>query len=116
MKLYPFGISVVLIEPGAFKTKIFFDNKKFGGNFLNPHSPMYSFSKKINEKIGSLLQNIEKDPMKVVLSIQKVIKIKRPKLRYLIGFDAKLRLFLKTFLPFSWYSKLVMGKFKKFIQ
>lgn len=114
-ELLPFGIHVILIEPGAFRTKIFFENKKIGKEFLNPDMPTFKFSQSLMSKMDEVIQAIHHDPNQVALFIQKIIHKKNPKLRYLIGRDAKIRFWLKWALPFSVYSKLLIKKFKKLL-
>jgi len=114
-ELLPFGIHVILIEPGAFKTKIFFENKKIGKNFLNPKMPTFKFSQTLMSKMDDVTQAIKNDPDQVALLIQKIMHKKNPKLRYLIGRDAQIRFWLKWALPFSVYAKLLIKKFTKLL-
>lgn len=114
-ELLPFGIHVILIEPGAFKTKIFFENKKIGKDFLNPKMPTFKFSQTLMSKMDDVTQAIKNDPDQVALLIQKIMHKKNPKLRYLIGRDAQIRFWLKWALPFSVYAKLLIKKFTKLL-
>lgn len=114
-ELLPFGIHVILIEPGAFKTKIFFENKKIGQDFLNPEMPTFRFSQSLMSNMDDVTQAIKNDPDQVALLIQKIIHQKNPKLRYLIGRDAQIRFWLKWALPFSVYAKLLIKKIKKLL-
>ncbi|RAP31254.1 short-chain dehydrogenase [Candidatus Marinamargulisbacteria bacterium SCGC AG-343-D04] len=112
-ELLPFNIDVVLVEPGQFNTKIFSSNLRFAKGMKNPQSPYYSYSQKAMKKLNGMIQKGLADPKKVTQLIVKVVFKKKPKTRYLIGWDAYVRLYLRRLLPFEWYKKIVGALYLK---
>ncbi len=80
-----FNIRVVLIEPGLVKTPIF---EKVGGPEPDPNSPYHEFVLRNGLLITKLLEN-PSPPELVAETIQLSLETDQPKLRYLVGEDAK---------------------------
>jgi len=106
-ELKPFGIDVVLIEPGTFKTDIFTRNLTVGKHVGNLNSPYFEHNKRIKSLLDKRIATLKRDPKRIALLVEKVLKKKKPKLRYRIGSDANVRFFIRQWMPFSWYSRLV---------
>ena len=108
-ELKPFGIHVVLVEPGAYRTKIFTDNAHLAKNADKPDSPYKLYSKRLRDIIIKMLKSKTEmgDPEDVAILLERIVMNPSPKLRYLIGHNAKLRTFIRQVLPFSWYAALV---------
>lgn len=105
-ELIPFGVDVVLIEPGAFKTKLFTKNKKIAASMGSKKSDYFHLSSKLLLKLDSIVKKVQADPDVVADVIEKVVSKRRTPFRIRVGFDAKCRYILKTYLPFSWYEWL----------
>ncbi len=103
----PFDIDVVLIEPGTFKTDIFTRNLTLGTTMENPTSPYFNFSKTIKDLFDKRIGAVTGDPKDVATLVSKIIQTKRPKFRYLIGRDAIIRFYIRKWIPFSWYARLI---------
>jgi len=102
-EMLPLGIQVVLIEPGAFETDIWTRNAKIAANLANPASPNAARVGRWREKIEG--QQQKADPQPVIDRIVAVLENPRPKLRYVVGRDAKMGLLLRHLLPwpvFEW--------------
>ena len=112
-ELQAFGVDVVLVEPGAFKTKIFTDNVKLAQFMKHKQSPYYQYSQHLLTYLKKVQETLTTYPEVVSNLVVSIVNMTKPKFRYLVGRDAKLRLFLKRLLPFSWYSKIVLKKFYK---
>lgn len=112
-ELQPFGVDVVLVEPGAFKTKIFSDNVKLAQFMKHKQSPYFNYSQQLLKRLKKVQETLSTDPKIVANLVVDIVNSSHPRFRYLVGRDAKLRLFLKRLLPFSWYSKIVLKKFYK---
>ncbi len=106
-ELSRFGINVSLVEPGSFETSIFKENAKFCTNHNNCESRYFQHTQYLIftriEKINKLRGN----PQKVADKVVKIISQKNPKFRNIVGIDAKFTYFLKKFLPFTIFEKLV---------
>jgi len=103
-ELKPFGIDVLLIEPGTYKTKIFFENALYAKNFNDPQSPYHLMSKKLNTKVISYVNSCRKNPEKIAILTEKLIHTKNPSLRNIPDFESRFLYFLRKFLPFKIYS------------
>jgi NAD(P)-dependent dehydrogenase (short-subunit alcohol dehydrogenase family) len=77
------GVKVVLVEPGAFDTGVWTSGAVMGQEAKKKTSPNFQRS----------LVAIARNPS--------------PKLRYLIGRDAKMQLAMKRILPWKWYEKII---------
>jgi NAD(P)-dependent dehydrogenase (short-subunit alcohol dehydrogenase family) len=115
-ELIPFDVDVLLIQPGTFKTDIFSGNMKVANKMGDKSSDYYFFSSYVLDKLDSLLGRIKADPDKVAKVIFSYVFIKRPPFRTLIGLDAKLRYFLKWFLPFRAYEWIYRRTINKLIK
>jgi NAD(P)-dependent dehydrogenase (short-subunit alcohol dehydrogenase family) len=97
------GIKVVLVEPGAFQTDIW-TSAVMGENATKDTSPNFQRSLRMRDRVRALPK---RDPMEVVRKIVAIAQDPDPKLRYVIGRDAKLQLALKRSLPWKWNEKIV---------
>lgn len=111
-----FGINVVLVEPGSYKTKIFGENANVAEDFNNDKSPYYPMSQFLKERIDLGLEDNHRNPEDVVVVIERIIKTKHPKFRYTTEIEGKIMFLLKKLLPFclfSWiYQKILFKGFK----
>jgi NAD(P)-dependent dehydrogenase (short-subunit alcohol dehydrogenase family) len=98
------GIKVVLIEPGAFATDIWTRNAQIGEKVDNAASPNLARSERMRETVN---QMPKRDPMEVVRLIARVAEDPDPKLRYLVGTDARIQMWLKRLLPWKWHERIV---------
>lgn len=106
-----FNINITLIEPGLFKTDIFTKNRTLGDYSYDSNSVYFDLTQKLLKKIDA--KHIHQNPKKVIRIIRQALSSPSPRFRYVIGKDAKLRLFLKTCLPFTLYKKIVLALLKK---
>lgn len=81
----PFGIKVVLIEPGAVKTKAF-DNMVIGQAALRKDSPYAGMLDNLNVVFKTWLDKAS-TPDQVAATILQAISSQEPKLRYAVGQD-----------------------------
>lgn len=97
MEVASFGVRVVLIEPGLFKTN-FHNNRVMGAQVFDAGSPYYKYSQRI-KKNSNGNQSWAADPMKVAKLIGKVLRAKRTRPSYAVGIDAKLGVLATRLLP-----------------
>jgi len=109
MELNALGIKVVLVEPGAFQTDIWTRGAVMGEQATKETSPNIQRSLRMR----SAVEKIPKaDPIVVAKLIVAIAQNPNPKLRYLVGRDAKMQLALKRILPWKWHEKLVVNFLK----
>jgi NAD(P)-dependent dehydrogenase (short-subunit alcohol dehydrogenase family) len=104
LELNPLGIKVVLVEPGAFDTGVWTVGAVMGKDAVKQTSPNYQRSLKMRDRIGKIPKD---DPILVARTIVRVAQDPNPKLRYLVGRDAKIQLAMKRLLPWKWNEKLI---------
>ncbi len=94
LELAPFGIQVVLVEPGSTKTR-FHETVEANAQtiFSNPNSPYRPLYQQY-EKVTASMRRQEAGPETVSRVVQQAIEASRPKARYLAGFPISGKLVL----------------------
>jgi NAD(P)-dependent dehydrogenase (short-subunit alcohol dehydrogenase family) len=105
----PLGIKVVLVEPGAFQTDIWTRGAVMGKAATQASSPNLQRSLRMRSFVEKLPKA---DPIIVARLIVAIAQDANPKLRYLVGRDARLQLALKRILPWKWHEKLIANYLK----
>jgi NAD(P)-dependent dehydrogenase (short-subunit alcohol dehydrogenase family) len=103
------GIKVVLVEPGAFDTGIWTGGARMGADAVKKTSPNHQRSLRMRTAIQKLPKA---DPIEVARAIVRIAQDPNPKLRYLVGRDAKIQLTLKRLLPWKTYEKMIANFLK----
>ncbi len=109
MEVNSLGIKVVLVEPGAFQTDIWTRGAVMGEQATKQTSPNIQRSLRMRERVQKLPKA---DPIVVARAIVAIAQDPNPKLRYLVGRDAKVQLALKRILPWKWHEKVVANFLK----
>jgi NAD(P)-dependent dehydrogenase (short-subunit alcohol dehydrogenase family) len=86
-ELDPFGIKVILVEPGVIRTN-FGNVMVVAKNSQDPGSAYLSMTRKMNEVFGQLMQN-GSPPSLVANVVLQAAKSDNPNLRYLAGKDVE---------------------------
>ncbi|NEN86367.1 SDR family oxidoreductase [Paenibacillus elgii] len=110
LEMKPFGVNVVLIEPGAYKTDIW--QKGFDSMCSSEASPYRPLLEKVL-RYSKQAAATAPDAAEVAETIVRVVRSKRPKLRYPLGRGAKLALRSKALLPWRWYESIVLRLLNK---
>ena len=105
-ELKPLGIQVALVEPGAFETDIWTRNAKLSAGLLDPNSPNAARIPAWRSRVEG--QRKKADPQVVADTIVAALENPRPRLRYVVGTDAKAGLLLRKLLPWSLFERLIM--------
>jgi len=106
VEVHSLGIRVVLIEPGDYDTDIWTRNVVIGKQAQHPSSPNRERSQRFVEFIKSRAPK-RRDPREVAQLIVRVAKEPNPKLRYVIGPDAKMHLRFRALIPWRKYERIV---------
>jgi len=102
-----FGIDVLLIEPGTYKTKIFFENSRLASDYDNPQSPYYKISQHLKKRVKDHVADCHKDIEEVPRLVEKLIKAVNPSFRNIPDIESKILYILRKVLPFSVYSWMI---------
>jgi len=102
----------VLVEPGAFETDIWVRNVEIGKFASDASAPNHERAQRFSEFVKKSGSKGRPSAAAVASLIGKVADNPNPKLRYVIGTDARMGLLLRTVLPWKTYEKMV-EKFTK---
>jgi NAD(P)-dependent dehydrogenase (short-subunit alcohol dehydrogenase family) len=103
LELQPWNLKVSIIEPGAFDTAIwgkgYDDFEDLITTMPEDTKALYDPYMKRGLKIAKMLESRGKDPIEVARAIEDALASDRPKTRYLVGFDARIRAILENPVP-----------------
>lgn len=106
IETHSLGIRVALVEPGAYDTDIWERNVVIGEGATHPDSPNKERSQRFSEFVKSMGKQ-RKDAREVAQLIVAIAKNPNPKLRYVVGSDARMQLWIRRLLPWTRYERLV---------
>ena len=98
-ELLPFDVFVSLVEPGTFRTDIFDRNRRIAARASDPTSAWAEMTRKISDIVDGRVEKSTADPREVALVIAEIASAARPRLRYLVGRDARTQRLLARLLP-----------------
>lgn len=103
LELRPFGIDIVLVEPGAFRTSIW-NNPLLEYEPDNDESPYATDRKKLLHFYQDYIDKHLADPWQVANCVSELAtKRNTPRLRYPVGKDALFQIMLRSVLPWRIY-------------
>jgi short-subunit dehydrogenase len=105
-ELEPFGIKVILIEPGVIGSN-FMKGSVLPNRALDPQSPYSEFVQKVRVKISSDHENATQ-PEEVAKTIVQAISNEKPEFRYVIGTDAVTLMQARKNMPYSEFQKMII--------
>ena len=94
-ELEPFGIDVVLVEPGPYRTEIWNSTARI----QPPGSPYHAWVQHVFRAGDAHAARMARDPTEVALVIAHALETRRPRFRYPVGPLARLNHFLRGKLP-----------------
>jgi NAD(P)-dependent dehydrogenase (short-subunit alcohol dehydrogenase family) len=101
------GIKVAIVEPGSYKTDIWTRNAKLTAKMSDPSSPnverLARWQRRIDEGAKS-----RANPQEVADLIARILETPEPKLRYVIGRDARMALLMRKVLPAGVFERLMV--------
>jgi NAD(P)-dependent dehydrogenase (short-subunit alcohol dehydrogenase family) len=101
------GIQVVLVEPGSYETDIWTRNSKVTAKMSDPDSPNAARLARWRSQLkegGKRRAN----PFVVADLIGCILETPRPKLRYVVGKDARKALIMRNLLPARLFERLIV--------
>jgi NAD(P)-dependent dehydrogenase (short-subunit alcohol dehydrogenase family) len=105
LETHALGIRVVLVEPGAFESNIWEKNVRIGKAVMDPASPNYQRALRFRDY--ALKKVHKRDPRQVGRLVARIAQMPNPRLRYRVGTDAHLVVWLRRLLPWNQYERLV---------
>ena len=103
-ELRPQGIDVILIEPGGVKTPIWKKGERLADEMIDGMPPeaerLYGrMIERVRAETAKIAQDRGIEPREVAEAIGTALTARRPRARYLVGRDAKIRAPMAKFLP-----------------
>jgi NAD(P)-dependent dehydrogenase (short-subunit alcohol dehydrogenase family) len=103
LELRPFGVEVSIVEPGAIATPIWQKSQRAGAELEQAISPeLRALYGELIDRIRTAAARSERDarPVDAVVAlVRHALTAPRPRTRYLVGRDARLRATLQALLP-----------------
>jgi NAD(P)-dependent dehydrogenase (short-subunit alcohol dehydrogenase family) len=111
-ELEPFGIRVVIIEPGFIRTNII-NSSTTAEKALDSKSPYFSLTQKVKNHFKSMMENASSSspPEEVAKVILQAITSENPQLRYTVGNDAATIIQARMNMPDNEFKKMIMQNF-----
>jgi NAD(P)-dependent dehydrogenase (short-subunit alcohol dehydrogenase family) len=109
-ELEPFGIRVVIIEPGFIRTNII-NSSTSAKKALDPKSPYFSLMQKVENHFKSMMENASSPPEEVARVILQALTSENPQLRYTVGNDAAAIIQARMNMPDKDFRKMVIQNF-----
>lgn len=110
-ELEPFGIRVVIIEPGFIRTNIV-NSSTSAQKALDPKSPYIPLMQKVKNHFKSMMENASSSPPEEVAKvILQAITSKNQQLRYTVGNDAATIIQARMNMPDKEFRKMVIQNF-----
>ena len=106
-EMKPLGIQVVLVEPGSFATDIWTRNAKQTAGLQDPNSANASRVPGWRTRIEQGAKN-RANPQIVADVIARVLETPHPKLRYVVGKDARMALMMRRILPAGIFERMLV--------
>ena len=109
LEVKPFGIDVVLVEPGSYKTNIWGSIDRVN---IREESAYHSYLFALQKQIESGKSN-HGQPEEVAKLVAKIAQqVSSPNLRYLIGKGVKMNILFKTLLPWKVLESIILKLLK----
>jgi NAD(P)-dependent dehydrogenase (short-subunit alcohol dehydrogenase family) len=116
-ELLPSGVDVAIVEPGAVKTPIWERSAKAGAALGDAMDP--ALRARYADEIAMMMRVSERfaargiAPERVADSIAHALTARRPRTRYVVGFDAKVRLAIGALVPDRARDRLLRATLKR---
>jgi NAD(P)-dependent dehydrogenase (short-subunit alcohol dehydrogenase family) len=112
-ELEPFGIRVVIIEPGFIRTNIM-NSSIIAKKAQDPKSPYFSSIQQLERSFKSAMENISASspPEEVAKVVLQAVTSENPKLRYAVGNDASSLIQAKTTMSDTEFEALIKQQFQ----
>lgn len=115
-ELKPHGIHAVIIEPGQFRTDMVGpDKRKVAGLAVGARTPYSDIYSAIEAQMQAAYEGAGADPIAVARAIVRAATDKRPKLRYLVGADARMMTMMWRLLPARVFESMLDAFLKRML-
>lgn len=112
LEMNPFGVKVVLLEPGSFQTNIWSSGKQVTEMSQRADSPYAAEMRKLEAYTESSAETYG-DPLEIAKSIAAIVRKKNPRFRQPIGKGVKLTIWLKDRISWQLWETIVKKMLNK---
>ena len=109
-EMRPFGVRVVLVEPGPHATDIFGRSRRIARATKTEGGPYIAYVRRV-EQVAEKAEARAGDPQEVADLVTKLLIEPAPKLRYPLGPGVAARLWLRRVLPFEGFERILKRVF-----
>ncbi|WP_025691520.1 SDR family oxidoreductase [Paenibacillus zanthoxyli] len=108
-EMSPFGVKIVLLEPGEYRTPIW--NKGLSQISTSDGSP---YQAHLDAVLGYARKAADTapNPQEVADLIGRIVRMRSPRLRYVLGRGSRLLIGGRNLLPWSWFERIVARALK----
>jgi NAD(P)-dependent dehydrogenase (short-subunit alcohol dehydrogenase family) len=108
-EVMPFGIYVSLVEPAIIKNERWGVNRNIAKRALDPASPYNAWFREAESLADRLVDTSPTKAADVVRAVHRALTVRRPRLRYMVGYRAGLVVALRRYLPRDFFDQLYFG-------
>lgn len=106
----PLGVQVVIVEPGIVDTEIWDHARRTARGAADPAGPYYHWFRRGEEQADALVRSSVVTPDDVARVIARALTVRRPRLRYVVGWRAGLIVALRRHLPGELFERVYFGE------
>lgn len=107
LEMAALGLKIAIVEPGSFETDIWSRNAKVTAKMSDPESPNAGRRARWQSRIEASAKR-RADPQVVANLIAHILDSPEPKLRYVVGMDARIALLMRRLLPAGMFERLMV--------
>lgn len=105
-EMAPFNIQVALLEPGLIRTPHFGVHRNVSRRAADPASPYYAWFRRHEGLVDGILAKNKFTTADVARVVEEILSARRPRLRYVVGTNARLVLGLRRYIPGEWFESV----------
>ena len=106
LEVMPFGLRVALVEPGLVMTPHFTINRGRAKAATDLNSPYYAWFVQHEKLVDDMLRTNRITSLDVAKAVHQALTAKHARLRYMVGWRAKLLTTLRRYLPGELFERL----------
>ncbi|MDE3170253.1 MAG: SDR family oxidoreductase [Acidobacteriota bacterium] len=109
LELYPFGVQVIVIEPGYISTSIGRNSMELSAGYANaaPESAYAPIYEAFRVSFANSMKNSRTTPEDCAATIVRAMEAERPRARYAVTPEAKMALWMRRLLPDRIFDKMI---------
>ena len=111
----PFNIRVSLLEPGLVRTPHFTVNRNRARRSMDPEGAYYQWFCRHEEIVDKILARNHFLPADVARAVYRILAASRPRLRYVVGTNAKLILSLRRYIPGELFERVYWAVVRRMV-